>query len=169
MPLWPRRSHWLTVSTAATTLANISQDVATLKTQVVASDDAVSLDALNSTMTINQTSLLTLVDLSGKMAALATAVQGYAVTVNGLNAISATPSLYDSGKSILTLSSDIGVMADRILEEADLILEMADNIGLQADQIVLTQQQQSTNLAAAQTALLEAQKIIINLFLKYNL
>jgi hypothetical protein len=146
-----------------------ASNVGTLKTQVVASDDAVSLDAANSTMTINRTSLLTLVDLSGKMAALATAVQGYAVAVDGLNAISALPTLYDSGKSILTMSSDIGVMAGRILEEADLILEMSDNIGLQADQILQTQQLQSTNLATAQTALLQAQTTIINLFLRYNL
>jgi hypothetical protein len=159
----------LTAWNVSSTLSNIANDVGTLKTQIVASDDAVSLDAANSTMTINQTSLTSLVDLSGKMVALATAVKGYAVAVNGLNAVSATPSLADSGKSILTLSSDIGVMADRILEEADLILEMSDNIGLQADQIILTQQLQSINLATTQTALLDAQKIIINLFLKYNL
>jgi hypothetical protein len=162
-------SVFLTASNVATTLASLATDVGALRTQVVASDDAVSLDAANSTMVINQTSLITLGDLSGKMAALATAVKGYAIAINGFNAFSAQPTLYDSGKSILTLSADIGVMAGRILEEADVILEMADNIGVQADQIVLTQQLQSTNLAVTQASLLDAQNIIINLFLRYGL
>ncbi len=162
-------SVFLTASNVASTLASLATDISALKAQVISSDNAVSLDAANSTMTINQTSLQSLVDISGKTAALATAVRGYAVAIEGLNAISATPSLYDSGKSILTMSTDIGIMAGRILEEADLILEMSDNIGLQADQILLTQQLQSQNLATTQTALLQSQQTIINLFLRYGL
>lgn len=162
-------SVFLTASNVAGTLATLATDVSSLKAQVISSDNAVSLDAANSTMTINQTSLQSLVDISSKTAALATAVNGYAVAINGLNSISAMPSLYDSGKSILTMSADIGIMAGRILEEADLILEMSDNIGLQADQILLTQQLQSQNMATTQTALLQSQQTIINLFKRYSL
>lgn len=57
----------------------------------------------------------------------------------------------------LTLSRDIGVMADRILEMANRILVMADNIGAMADRILVTQQIQSANLAATQSVLLTTQ------------
>lgn len=159
----------LTASNVASTLSSLATSVSSLKSQVISNDNTLTTDAANSTMTINVTSIQTLVDLSGKMAALATAVRGYAVAVDGLNAISATPSLYDSGKSILTLSNDIGIMAGRILEQADLILQMADNIGLQADQILLTQQLQSQNLATTQSAALQAQQTVISLFKRYGL
>ncbi|MCB9648781.1 MAG: hypothetical protein H6730_19585 [Deltaproteobacteria bacterium] len=59
--------------------------------------------------------------------------------------------------AMLTLSRDIGTMADRILEMADRILAMADNIGVMADRIVATQRIQSANLAATQAALLTTQ------------
>jgi replication-associated recombination protein RarA len=71
--------------------------------------------------------------------------------------------------SILRLSDDIGIMANRILEQADQILKMADNIGLQADQIILTQQQQNLNVAATQAALLNAQQLMIGLIVSYGL
>lgn len=159
----------LTATNAASELAIIETDVAALKAQILNSDDAISVDAAANTMSINQDSMLTLLDLSGKVAALAIAVEGYAIAVDGLNAASATPTLADSTGSILTLSDDIGVMANRILEEADLILAMADNIGVQADQIILTQQQQNLNIAATQGALLSAQTLMIGLIVGYGL
>lgn len=153
----------LTAVNSATELARIETSVAALKDMIMNTRSFIDINAAMNTMTINQESLITLADLSGKVAALAIAVNGYAIAVDGLNAVSATPTLADSTGSILSLSSDIGEMANRIGEEADLILEMADNIGLQADQILLTQQLQSTNLAVTESALLNAQVTAINL------
>ena len=159
----------LTAENSATELALIASEVDALKVQILNTDSAIIVDAATNTITVNQQSLVTLMDLSGKLAALAVVVEGYAIAVDGLNAISATPTLYDSVQSILTLSGDIGVMVNRIGEEADQILAMSDSIGVQADQILLTQQQQSLNVAATQAALLSAQELMIGLIVKYGL
>jgi len=159
----------LTATNAATETTAIELDVSALKAQILNSSDTLGVDAASNTMVINQQSLVTLLDLSGKIAALATAVQGYAIAVDGLNATSATPTLTDSTGSILRLSDDIGVMANRILEQSDLILEMADNIGLQAGQIIITQEQQSLNIAATQASLLTVQQLMIGLIVAYGL
>jgi hypothetical protein len=159
----------LSAENAAGELAAIETDVDALKTLILNTDNALSTDAASNTLYINQQSLITLLDLSGKLGAFAVAVQGYAVAIDGLNAISATPTLTDSVGSVLRLSDDIGVMAGRIGEQADLILAMADNIGVQSDQILLTQQQQSLNVAATQAALLQAQELMIGLIVAYGL
>ena len=159
----------LTAENAASELAAIETDVDALKTLILNTDNALGTDAASNTLYINQQSLITLLDLSGKLGAFAVAVQGYAVAIDGLNAISATPTLTDSVGSVLRLSDDIGVMAGRIGEQADLILAMADNIGVQSDQILLTQQQQSLNVAATQAALLQAQELMIGLIVAYGL
>jgi len=91
------------------------------------------------------------------------------VAINGLAPITSTPTLSDSMGSMLRLSYDIGVMADRILEMADVILAMADNIGLTADQILLIQQQQNVNVAATQASILASQEIMIALAATYGL
>lgn len=59
--------------------------------------------------------------------------------------------------AMLQLSTDIGVMANRILEMADRILAMSDNIGVMANRILATQELQSANMAATQAALLTTQ------------
>ena len=159
----------LTAVNAATELARIETRVAGLKDLVINTHSVINVSAAMNTMTINEQSLLTLADLSGKVAALAIAVKGYAIAVDGLSAVSTTPTLADATGSILSLSSDIGEMANRIGEAADLILEMADNIGLQADQILLTQQLQSTHVATTESALLNAQVTSINLIAAYGL
>ena len=151
----------LTAFNMARELTRIETDVTALKDQIIATDDAISVDAASNTLTINQTTLTTLMDLSAKTAALATALEGYAIVIDGLAAITSTPTLYDAMGSMLRLSEDIGIMADRILEMSDQILAMADNIGVQADQIVLTQQLQNTNIAATQAAILAAQQLTI--------
>ena len=159
----------LTAVNAATELARIETGVAGLKDLVINTHSVINVSAAMNTMTINEQSLLTLADLSGKLAALAIAVKGYAIAVDGLSAVSTTPTLANATGSILSLSSDIGEMANRIGEAADLILEMADNIGLQADQILLTQQLQSTNVATTESALLNAQVTTINMIATYGL
>ncbi|HIJ78211.1 MAG: hypothetical protein OEY01_02750 [Desulfobulbaceae bacterium] len=55
--------------------------------------------------------------------------------------------------AMLTLSKDIGTMANRILEMADRILVMTDNIGAMADRILITQQLQNSNIALTQNSL----------------
>ena len=65
--------------------------------------------------------------------------------------------------AMLELSSDIGTMADRILEMADRILVMADNILLMADRIILTQQIQNANVALTQASLLTTQQNMVAL------
>jgi hypothetical protein len=66
--------------------------------------------------------------------------------------------------AMLRLSTDIGTMADRILEMANRILVMANNIGTMADRIIATQQIQSANLAATEAALLVTQQNAASLF-----
>lgn len=154
---------------SATELARLQFDVSTLKTEIDNLSSVINADAVNNTMVVNEQSMITLLDLSTKMAALAVVVEGFAIAVDGLNAISQQPTLADSVASILSLSSDIGSMANRIGSEADLILEMADNIGMQATQIVATQQLQSANIATTQAALLTAQVTMINLIVAYGL
>jgi hypothetical protein len=162
-------SLMLTAENVATELANLIPDVASLKTQIETTSSVIDSDSINNTMVVNEQSMITLMGVSSKVAALATAVEGYAIAVDGLNATSQQPTLADSVNSILVLSSDIGTMANRIGSEADQILEMADNIGMQATAIVATQQLQSLNVAATQTALLNAQVTMINLIVAYGL
>ncbi len=159
----------LTALNMARELARIETDVTALKDQIIATDNAMSVDAANNTLTVDQTSLATLMDLSGKTVSLATALEGYGIAIDGLAAITSTPTLYDAMGSMLHLSEDIGIMANRIGEMADQILAMADNIGVQADQIVLTQQLQNTNVAATQAAILAAQQITIAIIAAYAL
>jgi hypothetical protein len=45
----------------------------------------------------------------------------------------------------------------------DQILLMADNIGMAADQILLTQELQSTNIAATRASVLSAQQLALNI------
>ena len=69
---------------------------------------------------------------------------------------------YRAGLSaMLQLSSDIGAMADRILEMSDRILVMADNIGAMADRILITQQIQNSNIALTQASILTTQQNMV--------
>lgn len=62
---------------------------------------------------------------------------------------------------MLQLSTDIGTMADRILEMADRILIMADNIGYMADRIIETQRIQNANIALTQNTMLKTQENMV--------
>ena len=81
-----------------------------------------------------------------------------------LSSVTTSTTLDASLTSMLRLSDDIGVMADRILEMSDQILIMADNIGLMADRILATQIIQGDNLQVIIDASLETQKNILLLF-----
>ena len=81
-----------------------------------------------------------------------------------LNAIEDVAELFEyrAGLSaMLQLSSDIGAMADRILEMSDRILVMADNIGLMAERILTTQTIQNGNIALTQASILTTQQNMV--------
>jgi hypothetical protein len=81
-----------------------------------------------------------------------------------LSSFTSLSTLESSLTSMLRLSDDIGVMADRILEMADQILIMADNIGIMADRILATQVIQGDNLQVIVDASLATQKNILMVF-----
>ena len=103
-------------------------------------------DAAGNTISVNEQTMVALLDLSGKLAALAVAVEGYAIAVDGLNAISATPTLADSVGSILNLSYDIGVMANRILEEIGLKVAASAGAACHSDTVEISHVLESMNV-----------------------
>lgn len=150
-------------------LAAVATDVRGMLGEVSAASAAVSLDAASSTFTTSTAVLGQLADLSVMLTALGTAVDGYVIALGGLGAITSAPTLSASLKSILALSADIGVMANRVLEMADVILAMSTNIGVEADRIVASQQLMSLNVAATQASILGAQRMAVQLIVARSL
>ncbi len=148
--------------TMSTQLASVATDVRSFLDQVKAAEGIISADAAGNTMYVTADTLTQLANLSLMLTALGTAVDGYVIAIDGLKATTSDPTLYASLKSMLTLSADIGLMADRILEMGDQILLMSDNIGLQADQILASQQAMNVNVAATQTSILGAQTLAVS-------
>lgn len=144
-------------------MQNVADDVRDFLNELGAFSTIVNDQTISNTMYINSTSLTSLANMSVMLTSLAAAIDGYVIAINGLQAITSSPTLYDSLKSMLRLSADIGVMANRILEMGDGILAMADNIGLQADQILATQVLQNLNVAATQASILAAQEMAISI------
>ena len=142
-------------------LRDVAEDVRDYLSQVTALSDGVALDAENGTFYVDTESMMQLYGLSTMLTFVATAVDGYVIAIEGLQVTTSTATLKDVMKSMLQLSGDIGVMADRIGEMADTILVMADNIGMVADDIVAVQQFQSANLTAVQASILGAQQMVI--------
>lgn len=143
-------------------LASVATDVRNFLDQVKASETLISTDAAGNTLYLSADSLTQLASLSLMLTSLGTAVDGYVIAINGLKAVTSDPTLYASLKSMLALSADIGLMANRTLEMGDQILLMADNIGLQADQILATQQAMNVNVAATQVSILGAQTLAVS-------
>ena len=150
-------------------LRDVAADVNTFLQQVKTASDALNADTAANTAYITADTLTKLANLPLMLTSLATAIDGYVIAIEGLQATTSAPTLYDSMKSMLTLSADIGIMANRILEMADVILAMADNIGLAADQILLTQSAMNVNVATTQTAILGAQDMAIGMIAFWNL
>jgi hypothetical protein len=148
--------------TMSTQLASVATDVRTFLDQVKAAESLVSADAAGNTLYVSADTLTQLADLSLMLTSLGTAVDGYVIAIDGLKAMTSDSTLYASLKSMLTLSADIGLMANRILEMGDQILLMADNIGLQADQILVTQQAMNVSVAATQASILGAQTLAVS-------
>jgi hypothetical protein len=149
--------------TMKTQLASVATDVRNFLDQVKAAEGIISTDAAGNTMYLTADSLTQLASLSLMLTSLGIAVDGYVIAIDGLKATTSDATLSASLKSMLTLSADIGLMANRILEMGDQILLMADNIGLQADQILVTQQAMNVNVAATQTSILGAQTLAVGI------
>jgi hypothetical protein len=143
----------LTTATGCTDLGNASKSLRAF----IASTETVKA-SITSPFSVEAASLTSLNDLSNINVSIANNIKNLSLNLNTLstsaNVIDYTAML----SAMLRLSTDIGTMADRIGEMADRILVMADNIGLMADRILVTQQIQSTNLAAVQNAMLATQQ-----------
>lgn len=155
--------------TMKTQLQAVADDVHSFLNEVNSGFSTIALQSAASTMYVNTTSMTSLANLSIMLTSLATAVDGYAIAIDGLQAITSAPTLSASLTSMLQLSADIGVMANRILEMGDTILAMADNIGLMADQILVTQQLQNVNVATTQSSILAAQEMAIGIIVARSL
>ncbi|WP_345974520.1 hypothetical protein [Sulfurimonas sp. HSL3-7] len=150
-------------------LQSVADDVESFLEQVTALSNGVESDAANGTLYIDGTSMMQLYDMSVMLTFIATAVDGYVIAIEGLEPSTSTLTLKDSLGSMLQLSADIGVMADRIGEMGDTILLMADNIGMVADTFITTQQFQSANLFATQNSVLAAQQMAIAIIVSREL
>ncbi len=125
------------------------------------------MEAYTATITaapIDAQSLQTLDDISAELVKVADSSTALSLVITELNNTTEILQITAGLEAMLRLSSDIGKMADRILEMSGKILIMADNIGLMADRIIVTQQIQSDNLALTQASILATQTNSISLF-----
>lgn len=150
-------------------LQGVADDVKIFLQQVTALSNAIKSDAANGTLYIDGTSMMELYDMSTMLTFIATAVDGYVIAIEGLEPSTSTATLEDSLNSMLQLSADIGIMADRIGEMGDTILAMADNIGMVADTFITTQQFQSANLFQTRNSVLAAQEMAIAIIVSRGL
>lgn len=155
--------------TMKTQLSTVATDVQTYLGKVKAVQATMIQNSGTSTTYINTTPLLNLGNLSTMLTSLASAMNVYVLAIDSLQTITSSTTLSASLKSMLQISADIGLMANRILEMGDLTLAMADNIGMTADQILATQQLQNVNVATTQASILAAQKLAIGIIVARNL
>lgn len=155
--------------TMKTQLGTVATDVHAYLDQVQAAQATMRQDSATSTAYLNTTPLLNLGNLSTMLTSLAVALDGYVLAIDSLDAMTSSTTLSASLTSMLQISADIGLMANRILEMGDLTLAMADNIGMTADQIIATQQLQSVNVATTQGSILAAQELAIAIIVARNL
>jgi len=152
----------LGVSTMDSDLTQLEASVADYRAQVQATYDQL-VAANTAPFSIDSAMLTSLQTLSAVQAQLAQGVLGLSGQVMTLGSVTSTATLESSFSTMLRLSDDIGVMANRILEMADNILIMADNIGIMADRILETQLIQSANLQTVVNAMLITQQNTITL------
>ncbi|WP_019626037.1 hypothetical protein [Thioalkalivibrio sp. ALJT] len=139
-------------------LRSIVDDVQDFQADVISLRHAINAAAKDNQVHLGPRVFMELGSLSLMMQSLTTALDGYVIAINGLAPMTSDPTLARSMDSILELSADIGLMANRILEMSGQILAMADNIGTQADLILDTQQAMNMNIAASQASILAAQE-----------
>ncbi len=161
----------LLVSINATTLTSLSMssqldtvetDVTNYQAQVMATFDTIVAES-GTNFSLSDDLLVAFQTLSTVSSSLATATQGLGLQIADIASTTSVSTLDSSLTTMLRLSDDIGLMADRILEMANKILIMADNIGLMADRIIATQIIQSDNLKLVINATLQTQTNTIDL------
>ncbi len=143
----------LTADTLCNQLLSINQSSNALIDNIIALDQS-----LTGGLIIDTDTLTALNDLSGISTALANQALSLSLDVNGISTTSNMFDIADGLNAMLQLSSDIGTMADRILEMSDKILVMSDNISLMADRIIETQLIQNQNIALTQQSILTTQE-----------
>lgn len=153
----------LTTFNMASKWGEIATDVNNLKSQVETTYAAIKTASESNTQYVDVNSYAKLVDMSIMVSSVSIAVEGLSIATQGLFVVTLDSTLDASMDSILKLSADIGIMANRILEMADLILAMADNIGLTADQIMAAQTLQSTNYVSTLAMVESTQQISISI------
>ena len=150
-------------------LATVASDVRTFLDQVKAVNGTIELDASRKTLYQTADALTKLGSTAAMLNGLSTALNGYVIALGGLQSITSASKLTPSMKSMLQMSADIGIMANRILEMADQILAMADNIGMQADQILATQAAMNGSVATTQASILNAQTAVVGIIVARRL
>lgn len=150
-------------------LAAAAADVQDFLGQVKAMEETLRLASTSGTMSVDSSTLTSLVNLSIMATSLSTVLDGYNLAINSLESLISSRNLEASLISMLAMSADIGVLANSILEMADLILVMADNIGLVAGQILVSQDLQSGYLAISQASILATQDMAIGLIVARSL
>lgn len=148
--------------TMASRLGDLADSVSVYNAQVIAVYQ--NLAETGGTISVTDDTLANLEALGTVSASLAQGVLALSAEVAVLAPATGLSSLENALYSMLQLSSDIGVMADRILEMAGLIMLMADNIGIMADRILATQVIQNGNLALVVDAMLQTQENTLLLF-----
>ena len=159
----------LTSLTMATQLTSLENSVQTYLNSVGDLYKTVSASTDNTTMSLTNEMLVPLQTLGTITASLTQSLMALSGQMVVLAPATTLTTLDASLSSMLRLSDDIGVMADRILEMSDQILIMADNIGIMADRILATQVIQSDNLVVLVDASLATQKNLLLLFSMFQL
>jgi len=140
-------------------------ELGTLNTSIeayIASVEAVTAQ-ITAPLSLTQDDLGSLEDLSNLGRSLAEAAGGLGGELQSIDDAADLVEYRSGLAAVLTLSGDIGTMADRIGEMANRILAMADNIGAMADKLVYTIALQSANTLFIEGALLSTQQNMVQL------
>lgn len=149
--------------TMKTQLKTAASNVRSYLDEVKSAQATILDQSVHSTSYISTASLINQQNITITLSSIATVINGYTIAINSLKTVTSRQSLSDSLKSMLQMSADIGLMANRILEMGDVILAMSDNIGMVANQSLVAQQIQSANIATTQASVLATQAFAVTL------
>lgn len=157
----------LTPLTASSQLSQLETSVAAYQASVTTVYN--TLAGGTGTFSVTTEMLTALQSLAAINATLGTGTAALSQSMVLIAPMTFFSTLQSSMTTMLRLSDDIGVMANRILEMADKILAMADNIGAMADRILATQVIQNTNIKLIVDAILQTQQNAIVLTATFKL
>jgi len=157
----------LTPATASSQLSQLETSVASYRASVTTVYNTVA--GGTGTFSVTTEMLTALQSLAAINATLGSGTAALSQSMVLIAPMTFFSTLQSSMTTMLRLSDDIGVMANRILEMADKILAMADNIGAMADRILATQVIQNTNIKLIVDAVLQTQQNAIVLTATFKL